>query len=173
MSSFVVEVPILRTPRLLLREIRMADLDAYAAHGMDEAARVHVGGVIDRAESLRRMLASSGLWVLGGRGWWTVELPGVGPIGTVGGFHRGESPFVELGWTIFRDWWGHGFATEAAAAVRDLAVDGWGVRRLVANVAKTNTPSAAVAQKLGLVRTDEPSFFGDDTWVYAWNHPPG
>jgi RimJ/RimL family protein N-acetyltransferase len=60
-----------------------------------------------------------------GYGLWAVELPGEADfIGYVGlalqNFEAHFTPAVEVGWRLARDYWGRGFASEAArAAVAD------------------------------------------------------
>lgn len=56
---------------------------------------------------------------------------------------------IELGYSFARDHWGHGYATEAATAVRDYAFDQLNYERLSSLVIKENTPSIRVAQKMG------------------------
>jgi RimJ/RimL family protein N-acetyltransferase len=57
---------------------------------------------------------------------------------------------VEVGYTLGRDYWGQGFATEAAGAVRDYALGKLGADRLIALIIHGNTASENVARKLGL-----------------------
>jgi RimJ/RimL family protein N-acetyltransferase len=57
---------------------------------------------------------------------------------------------VEVGYTLGRDYWGQGFATEAAGAVRDYALGELGAARLIALIIHGNTASENVARKLGL-----------------------
>jgi ribosomal-protein-alanine N-acetyltransferase len=57
---------------------------------------------------------------------------------------------VEVGYTIGRDYWGQGYATEAASAVRDYALRELGADRLIALIIHGNTASENVARKLGL-----------------------
>ncbi|MFH0777801.1 MAG: GNAT family N-acetyltransferase [Candidatus Eisenbacteria bacterium] len=62
--------------------------------------------------------------------------------------------------------WG-GLATEAATAVRDLAVGELGLRRLVSLIRPTNVASWRVAEKIGM-RKDR-QITREDTvyWIYA------
>jgi [ribosomal protein S5]-alanine N-acetyltransferase len=62
---------------------------------------------------------------------------------------------LELGYTVFPDFRGHGYATEAARALMDWAAETHGVRHFVASVAPGNEPSLAVVRKLGFVETGE------------------
>jgi [ribosomal protein S5]-alanine N-acetyltransferase len=56
----------------------------------------------------------------------------------------------ELGWWIWKEHWGHGFATEAAAALVAYARDVMGLERLVAVIDPPNIASIRVAEKLGM-----------------------
>jgi ribosomal-protein-alanine N-acetyltransferase len=70
-------------------------------------------------------------------------------------WNRGSAPAgmkivhrIELGYTFARDHWGHGYATESAAAVRDLAFRSRQEEQLVAAISAENTASINVAKKL-------------------------
>jgi RimJ/RimL family protein N-acetyltransferase len=56
---------------------------------------------------------------------------------------------VEVGWHLHPDSWGHGYATEAAAAVIHRAFQG-GVPEVYAVVRPGNEPSLAVCRRLGM-----------------------
>jgi RimJ/RimL family protein N-acetyltransferase len=64
-------------------------------------------------------------------------------------------PEIELGYDIRSDHWNQGFATEAATAVRDHAMDILGVRRLVSLIRAGNGASCRVAEKIGMHRAEE------------------
>ena len=78
-----------------------------------------------------------------------------GPRGTqlIGacGLSRDDAGQVELGYWISRPHWGHGYATEAAAALLRIAPL-LGHRRLVASHFADNPASGRVLRKLGLVQ---------------------
>jgi ribosomal-protein-alanine N-acetyltransferase len=57
---------------------------------------------------------------------------------------------VELVYLIAYDAWGRGYATEAAAAVRDHALGVLGLSRLIALIKPENAASERVAEKLGM-----------------------
>jgi RimJ/RimL family protein N-acetyltransferase len=61
----------------------------------------------------------------------------------------GERAEIELGWTLVRRAWGFGYATEAAAAVRDWALREVRARRLISLIHPENERSLRVAAKLG------------------------
>jgi RimJ/RimL family protein N-acetyltransferase len=53
---------------------------------------------------------------------------------------------------VHPDHQGRGYATEAAAALLELAFDGFGMHRVIGRLEARNTPSARVLEKLGMRR---------------------
>jgi len=62
---------------------------------------------------------------------------------------------VEFGYTIYPDWRGRGYATQAAVTLMDLAEERAGIRHFVLSVSPENDPSLAIVRKLGFVKTGE------------------
>lgn len=168
MTDATLSIPILRTPRLLLREPRASDFEGFAADAADPEARAHLGGAITRREAWNRHHGAAGGWVLDGMGWWTVELVGEGSVGSVGVFRRENAPDVEIGWMIQRAFWGRGVATEAAAAALRHAIQVRGLRRVVAYVPKGNDASVNVATKIGMRPRGEADFYGQMELLFVW-----
>jgi RimJ/RimL family protein N-acetyltransferase len=56
----------------------------------------------------------------------------------------------ELGWWLDPSYWGHGYASEGAAVVRDDAFERLDVPRLTGRVRPENTGSVGVMTKLGM-----------------------
>jgi len=56
---------------------------------------------------------------------------------------------LEIGWTIARELWGNGYATEAALACRDHAFRALDRDRVISLIAPENVPSIRVAEKIG------------------------
>ncbi len=164
----VSPIPRLKTGRLLLREPRVADFDAFAVDGADELAGRFVGGAItDRVTAWRRFVSAAGGWVLQGAGWWGVEELSSGVvIGWVGVFRR-EVPTLEIGWRIYRPHWGNGYAPEAAAAALTHTKDRLAGERIIAQIAKGNTASIRVAEKIGMQCEGEIDFQGELDWLYV------
>jgi RimJ/RimL family protein N-acetyltransferase len=82
---------------------------------------------------------------------------------------------TEIGWTLGSDYWGRGYATEAAIACRDWALNELGLRRLVSVIAPGNTASIRVAQKIGesLEREDLPGpYFDRQVDLYSLGNGP-
>lgn len=65
------------------------------------------------------------------------------------------SPEVEIGYDFRSDYWGRGFATEAATAVRDFAFHELHLPRVISLIRSSNAASARVAEKIGMVKEKE------------------
>jgi RimJ/RimL family protein N-acetyltransferase len=85
-------------------------------------------------------------------GFWAVEVKETGEVAgsvlllTLPNDDHGE---VEVGWHLHPDSWGHGYATEAAAAVVGRGFDA-GLPEVYAITHTTNGPSQAVCRRLGM-----------------------
>jgi RimJ/RimL family protein N-acetyltransferase/class 3 adenylate cyclase len=156
--------PRLETERLILRTPVPEDADPLAPMYADPEVMRYLGDgrTLTREEterSVRRMIEG---WEADGFGLFTTVRKEDGVvIGRVGLIvwnpetwqpTRADSDGpteVEVGYTLGRPYWGHGYATEAAAAARDFAVEQLGARRLIAMIIFGNTASENVARKLG------------------------
>jgi len=74
---------------------------------------------------------------------------------------------LEVGYTIGRPFWGLGYATEAAGAARDYALDKLGAKRLIALIIHGNDASANVARKLGFEYERDIMFGRRDAGLFA------
>ncbi len=110
----------LGSSRLLLRMFRESDLDAYAAMCGDPEVMRYLGDgyPLTRGEAWRNMALVLGHWHLRGFGLWAVEERATGLLaGRVGCWQPEGWPGLEIGWTFRREFWGRGYATEAAQTV--------------------------------------------------------
>lgn len=62
---------------------------------------------------------------------------------------------VEIGYTIFPDFRGQGYATEACQAMMDWAYNSHKIRHFVLSIAPDNEASLRIAHKLGFLRIGE------------------
>jgi RimJ/RimL family protein N-acetyltransferase len=145
------------TPRLVLRRFADDDLDAFVAVWSDPAVRAALdpAGAQDLEDAPKRFSRLLGHWREHGFGLWAVEERASGEMaGWVGATHPAFVPElaeeVEIGWTLRRSSWGRGFATEAAAAAVEAAMDHLEPERLVSLITPDNHRSIAVAQRLGM-----------------------
>ena len=166
-TEFITSVPYLHTERLLLREHRQGDFDLFAAHMADPVSSAHLV-TSDRHAAWRIFCSQAGLWLIHGAGWWAVEDKATGQVvGNVGAFFREESTVMELGWNTYRAFWGQGFATEAASAALNHALE---IRRepaVRALIASANESSLRVAKRLGLTYESETEIYGKAVGLYT------
>lgn len=153
-------IPILETPRLLLRPWEDDDVDAWAEMAADERVtrylfRVRTGEEAKAyATGKRRNLERDGF------GWWVAEIKGglrfAGLIALQDvPFDAYFTPAKELGWFLRPEVWGNGYATEGARAVLDFARTTLGWPEIVAMTASLNLPSQRVMQRLGMTHDSE------------------
>lgn len=145
-------IPRLETERLMLREWRPDDFEAFVAINADtEVARYLPGGhPMSRMDTWRFVTGTIGVWTMRGYGAWVVERKSDGVVlGRVGLVHPEGWPGLEVGWTIGRPFWGHGYATEAARVSLDYAFLTQPVGEVIATIHPENRASQAVARKLG------------------------
>nr|WP_294528517.1 GNAT family N-acetyltransferase [uncultured Rhodopila sp.] len=163
-----MQIPVLTTPRLVLRGFEAADWDAFAELNTDAAVRRWLGGaVLSREQTWSQMETILGQWALRGYGLFAVELGGRF-AGRVGILHPADWPEPELAWIIAAPLWGNGLATEAAMCVRDWMFANFAPERLVSYILPENARSRRVAEKLGAVRDGAIVLrgFGSDVWVH-------
>ncbi len=138
------------TERLLLRQWRVEDFDAYAGYYADEATARFAGGVVDRDQAWRRPAAEIGHWALRGYGYWAaVERESQAFVGGAGLLFPDGWPELELGYWIMPNMQGRGYATEAGVKSRDYAWKVVGAKTLVSYIDPANEPSKRVAERLG------------------------
>lgn len=144
-----LQIPVLTTEHLILREPRESDIDAVAAFYASDRSR-YVGGPCERIWAWRWLLLGIGHWVLKGYGYWTVEERATGGIvGRVGVVNHDGWPEPELGWHIYEGFEGRGYAFEAATAARDHVQGHMGLGPLCSLIEPTNERSKALATRLG------------------------
>ena len=150
----------IKTVRLILRTWRDSDLPLFAEQNADPVVMRYLVGPLTRAESddyvaqAVRHLAETGYCK------WAVEAPGVAPfIGAVGlsrvKFEASFTPAVEVAWRLHRNYWGRGYATEAARAAIEDGFTRVGLQEIVAITVLGNTASRRVMERLGMTRTIE------------------
>jgi ribosomal-protein-alanine N-acetyltransferase len=160
----------LRTPRLLLREWRDEDTEAFATMFADPALTEFLqppgDGWVARARAH---------WDEHGFGQFVVELPGEQPfIGVIGLDQlRWAVPFapaIEVAWKLARPYWGQGYAVEAARAAVEDGLFRLGFDEIVAFTVVDNWRSRRVMERLGMSR-DPAEDFDHPRLVDERDHP--
>jgi RimJ/RimL family protein N-acetyltransferase len=78
-----------------------------------------------------------------------------------------ESGEIEVGYGFDKPFWGHGYATELAAAWLRYGFEGAGLTRIVAVAIPENTASRHVMEKLGMKYEKNTVHYGHDCAMYA------
>jgi ribosomal-protein-alanine N-acetyltransferase len=151
----VPAVPVLRTPRLELRELTVGDAAWYLAHfanpeivhgtgfaaqdgiaGALDEMHAYVIGLFERREGIRWVLALAGTDTL---------------VGTAGIFRWTDGPeaFAEIGYDLAPEWWGRGLMAEAIAAIAGYAFGTLGLAYLEAFVIDGNDRSRRALERAG------------------------
>lgn len=142
-------IPTLTTPRLTLRPMRAADWTGY--YGLMASDRsVYMGGPFSTAVAWGMFCADHAQWSLFGCGALMIENMASGEcLGQVGINSGPLFPEFELGWLLYPAAEGHGFAYEAAAALRAWSLNVTHIKTLVSYVDPNNARSARLAERLG------------------------
>jgi len=143
----------IRTERLLLRPITMADLATTHAYVAD-AENTHFmmnlpsGSLEETAQEIAFSVAQ-----------WQRDMPerlelailrDGRHIGAMTLFFQEDRTSAELGWVLHKDHWGKGYATEAALSLITHAREHWGLNHIFACCDSENAASARVMEKLGM-----------------------
>lgn len=139
------------TGRLVLRDFRPEDVPLYVALGADPEVMRYVGGPRSAEHSTAELAAISKQYATIGYGMLAVERRADGAFLGICGLsvEQWYPDDLQIGWRLFREYWGQGYATEAALVWRDHAF-GLGIPRLISISDVPNTRSHKVMQRLGM-----------------------
>jgi ribosomal-protein-alanine N-acetyltransferase len=140
---------------LLLRQWGEADADPLTEIYAQPEYLAHMpaldrGGTVKQIDAFMRRWRDDGVCQ-----WAAVDLESDRLIGRIGLLRHHDWPIepdpIEVGWTLHRDYWGRGLATEGGLASMEI----WRERllkdkRLISITAPANTRSRAVMERLGL-----------------------
>jgi RimJ/RimL family protein N-acetyltransferase len=166
-------VQVLKTERLVLRHLGPADAPFILRLLNEPSWLENIGdkGVRTTAEA-QRYIETGPAEMYGrlGFGLYQVRLTiSDAPIGMCGLLKRETLEDVDLGFAFFPEFWGNGYAREAAAAVLSYARNRLGLARIVAITARNNDASRRVLEKLGfeLERSVQIETGGEELLLYA------
>lgn len=165
-----VEIPTLRTERLILRAWEAADV--VPLHGFlsdQDVMRYFPPSSPPSLERVERLVASQlEHWARFGYGWWAVEVEKGPPlVGWCGLQYLPDTDEIEVAYLLGQAYWGQGWATEGARASLRYGFEELKLERIVAIVHRENQASQRVIQKLGMPLTGPASYFGIDCYHYA------
>ena len=161
----------LLTPRLELRTMRADDRDALLGVFGDPRVMAAFASPTFTAADMERWIARNlAHQERHGYGLFTVVLRETGQVIGDCGLEQMDIG-AELGYDLRSDAWGRGYATEAAATVRDFAFGPLALPRLVSLVRTGNDASRRVAEKVGMTLREEIDRHGVRYWLMEMANP--
>ncbi len=154
LKTLFTPFPTLSTSHLILRALRLTDLDDLYEYASDPEIDQyvpweHYKNIEETRENLNEFLEE---YEKDGLGAWGIEHRSdkklIGIINT--SIPHRINRRVELGYTISRAYWGQGFATEAVKALIDFGFDKINLVRIEAVVLPENLASVRVLEKSGM-----------------------
>jgi RimJ/RimL family protein N-acetyltransferase len=168
MTTF--SIPEVETERLILRGFTEADVEGLFALAQDPliAEYLTYNNLGLREACWRSVGLWIGHWVLRGFGLWAVEERATGTlVGRIGLWEPEGWPGTEVGWLLGRDFWGKGYATEAARASMDWGFSYLAIEELVSVIRPDNARSIAVAERIGERPRGSVAFRGGEIGLWA------
>ncbi|MFD9224607.1 GNAT family N-acetyltransferase [Streptomyces sp. NPDC002730] len=166
----------IQTPRLLLRRWHEDDLVPMAEINADPEVMQWIGdgSVRDLEQTAEDIERWEEEWDEEGFGLFAVELLASGELAGFVGlsvpvFLPEVLPAVEIGWRLGRQFWGQGYASEAAHASLEFALQDRGLDRVISIARTGHEASENVMRKLGmeLERQTTHPVYGLPLSVYA------
>jgi len=117
--------------------------------------------ILETAATDQQVVGQAGLMIFDTRGWTPSTWA-----------KAGSHAQPELGWALIRAHWGHGYATEAAIAIRAWARESRSISGLASLISPDNVRSQRVAEKLGATPTETVTPIDSRRKTVVWRHPP-
>lgn len=156
----------LTTARLHLRPFTIHDLDAFFSICSDADVMYYIGGPESRTQAQTRLADWLTYQSQQGLGAWAVFEADDRFIGY--GFLRAlEQPLeAEIGYGLFKAYWGRGLATELAAALLQWGFQTKHLEQIVGFVNPENIASSRVLEKQGMQNCGLVKRYGGDRQYY-------
>lgn len=150
-------IPLL-TKRLILRNWRESDRDLFHRINSDDKVMRFFPMRRSRAESDAVMDRMRDDILRDGFGWMAAELTATGECIGFAGLNKADLAAIappetlEVGWRLAPEFWGFGYATEAASRLLDFAFDDLARTQVISFAVVGNGKSTAVMRRLGMQR---------------------
>ena len=164
---------VLTTERLILRAFRLEDLPLYEALGQDPVVMQYLGGLWSAEKTYQAAQGANRSMIENGYGFLAVERRADGRFLGISGLsvEQWYPDDLQVGWRLFPQFWGQGYATEAASAWLDHGFGPLGQKRIISMADTPNHRSIAVMKRLGMAFDHEATLTeGDDVFdatIYA------
>lgn len=164
------KIPMITTPRLVLRPFTMNDRDVLFAIVQEPDVFLYFPTTdawpMDKVE--RYINYQIAHWKKFNYGHWAVVMRGTGQIiGWNGLEYLPETDETEVGYLISGAFWGQSYATESAGAAVKFGLNRIGLKEIIGLTHPQNLASQRVLEKSGLSFTRSASYFGMEMLRYA------
>lgn len=142
----------IKTERLLLHPLDFSDLESMHEYASDKENTMYMYHLPRKIEETAEFLSSvTKEWEKNMPCFYefAIELDGI-QIGSISVYLSDNRDSGDLGWILNKKYWHNGYATEAAMALKDFALNILQVKKLTANCDYRNTASSRVMEKIGL-----------------------
>jgi len=158
----------IETRRLILRCFKEDDwLDLHRLYSDPECTRYTIQRTLTEGESWRTMATMIGHWQIRGYGPYAVEDKATGKVmGPVGLWYPNDWPEPEIKWALASGYWGCGYASEAARAVKQVAAEYMPETSLISLIFSDNQPSIKLAEAIGATFEREFEFRGQTAHIF-------
>jgi ribosomal-protein-alanine N-acetyltransferase len=158
----------IETDRLFLRKLQDYDIDEIFKMRSDkEIMRFIREPQTERDESLAWIEMISGKWDTEKIGFCgVIEKETKSFVGWCGLWRLKETNEIEVGYAINKDFWGKGYATEAARGCLEYGFTDLNLAKIVAVAFPENEPSQNVMKRLGMKYIGIGKFYDNDLVQY-------
>lgn len=158
-----MNLPILKTERLILRPWLKSDLHPFSELNADPKVMEFYHSTLTREESDALAEKIQRDYRKRNYGFWAMEVPRVAPfIGYVGlndwNLEMSFAPCIDVGWRLASSYWGYGYATEGARASLSYGFETLGISEIVSMATIGNVRSHRVMERLGMRRNPTEDF---------------
>ena len=153
----------LETDRLILRDWKDDDIDAFARMNADPIVMEYFPRRLDEKATARLVGRFQDHFEKHGYGPYALELKKTSEFIGFVGLHQVEfeahfTPAVEIAWRLDYGFWGQGYATEAANAVIENAFEKLGLKEIVGYAVHDNEAALHIMEKVGMKRDEKGDF---------------
>lgn len=150
----------IKTGRLKLRQWSKNDWPFFADINADPVVMKYYPATLSTKESNKMAQKLENLLASRGWGLWAVEITETEQFIGFAGLHKPEYDLpvkdcVEIGWRLGKEYWGHGYATEAAKASLAIAFERLKFSEVYSFASKSNNKSRSVMDRLGMINTQK------------------
>lgn len=149
----------LETERLKLRQWKESDLPLFAEMNADPVVMEYYPDTVSEAESNAMACKIKGLISERSWGFWTVEIKKEQNFIGFVGLHKPTydlpiTPCVEVGWRLAKEYWGKGYATEAARESLRFAFEELRLKEVYSFASVLNERSCSVMKRLKMINME-------------------